>query len=469
MGSYVASLTESLAEIEMTAPWTIMKSNGGAMKAEAAVANPIQTAQSGPAGGMIAAAALGNQAGELNLLTLDMGGTSADVGLITDGAQKHTTEYEIEWGIPAAIPLIDIKSIGAGGGSIAWIDAGGFLRVGPQSARALPGPACYGRGGSLPTVTDANVVLGRIDPGNFLGGRMTLDRAAAEAAIAPLADRLGMSIVELAAAITGIADENMAAAVKMISIERGHDPRRFTLFGFGGAGPLHACAVARALRVPKVLIPIFPGNASALGMLIAERRVDKVWTQAFRSTHVDEALVGQQFQLILDAALAELRNEGFAGEPDVTYSINMRYLGQNYEQDVPIELDGADGMLQTAYRTFEEHHAALYGYKIENEVIELVSFRVTVRGARPAIRLAVEPDRTVEARRPDRQVYFRGHGFVPASVWNRYSLPLGCELDGPAVLEEPGSTTLIEPGMRAQVLGDGQLLIAVDPATEAVA
>ena len=466
MSSYVASLTESLAEIEMTAPWTIMKSNGGAMKAEAAVANPIQTAQSGPAGGMIAAAALGKQAGEPNLLTLDMGGTSADVGLIIDGAQKHTTEYEIEWGIPAAIPLIDIKSIGAGGGSIAWIDAGGFLRVGPQSARALPGPACYGRGGTLPTVTDANVVLGRIDPENFLGGRMTLDCAAAEAAIAPLAEQLDMSIVELAAAITGIADENMAGAVKMISIERGYDPRRFTLFGFGGAGPLHACAVARSLRVPKVLIPIFPGNASALGMLIAERRVDKIWTQAFRSTHVDEALVEQQFQLILDAALAELRNEGFTGEPDVTYSINMRYLGQNYEQDVPIVLDGADGMLQTAYRTFEEHHAALYGYKIENEVIELVSFRVTVRGARPDIRLSVEPEPTTDHRRPDRQVYFRGLGFVTASVWERYSLPHGFELDGPAVLEEPGSTTLIEPGMRARVLNDGQLLIVVEPQTE---
>ncbi len=468
MGGYVRSLTESLADIEMTAPWTIMKSNGGAMKADAAVANPIQTAQSGPAGGMIAAAALGRQAGEPNLLTLDMGGTSADVGLIIDGEQKHTTEYEIEWGIPAAVPLIDIKSIGAGGGSIAWIDAGGFLRVGPQSARALPGPACYGRGGTLPTVTDANVVLGRIDPENFLGGRMSLDRGAAEIAIAPLAAKLDMSIVELAAAITGIADENMAGAVKMISIERGYDPRRFTLFAFGGAGPLHACSVARALRVPKVLIPIFPGNASALGMLIAERRVDKVWTQAFRSTHVDETVVTQQFQQILDAALTELRNEGFTGVPTVTYSINMRYLGQNYEQDVPIVLAEGEGMLQAAYRTFEEHHAALYGYTIENEVIELVSFRVTVQGARPAIRLAVEPDTSVDARRADRSVYFRGHGYVNATVWNRYSLPFGSEIDGPAVLEEPGSTTLVEPGTRARVLDDGQLLIVVEGVSEGV-
>jgi N-methylhydantoinase A len=255
----------------------------------------------------------------------------------------------------------------------------------------------------------------------------------------------------------------------MISIERGHDPRRFTLFGFGGAGPLHACSVARSLRIPKVLIPIFPGNASALGMLIAERRVDKVWTQAFRSTHVDEAVVTQQFEQILDAALTELRNEGFTGEPTVTYSINMRYLGQNYEQDVPIELAEGEGMLETAYRTFEEHHAALYGYTIENEVIELVSFRVTVQGARPSIRLAVEPDTSIEARRTDRPAYFRGHGYVTASVWNRYPLTHGTEIEGPAVLEEPGSTTLIEPGMRARVLDDGQLLIYVEPVSEVVA
>lgn len=467
MSHYVKSLTGSLAQIEMNAPWTIMKSNGGAMKSAAAVENPIQTAQSGPAGGMIAAAALGKQAGELNLLTLDMGGTSADVGLIREGSQQHTTEYEIEWGVPAAIPLIDIKSIGAGGGSIAWIDAGGFLRVGPQSARALPGPACYGRGGILPTVTDANVVLGRIDPENFLAGRMKLDAAAAERAIEPLAHQLGMSIPELAAAIVGIADENMAGAVKMISIERGHDPRRFTLFGFGGAGPLHACSVAKSLRIPKVLIPIFPGNASALGMLIAERRVDKVWTQAFRSTLVDEEIVLKQFDKIVQAALAELRNEGFTGEPSVDYSIKMRYLGQNYEHDVPISPETGDGMLATAYRTFEAHHAALYGYAIENEVIELVSFQVTVRGTRPPIRLTVEPERSIPLRRPDRQVYFREHGYVPASVWNRYALPHGFTIAGPAVLEEPGSTTLIEPSMQATVLDDGQLLIQVDTAGEA--
>src|SRR5215204_6442897 len=247
MERYVGNLSSTLTEAGLTSPWTIMKSNGGAMLASGAALHPIQTAQSGPAGGMLVAAGLGTQAGLPDLLTLDMGGTSADVGIIRDGSQRHTTEYEIEWGIPAAVPLIDIRSIGAGGGSIAWIDAGGFLRVGPESAGAVPGPACYGLGGTRPTVTDANLLLGRLDPNYFLGGRMQLDPALSEKALAELAERGGMGIVDLASSIVEIANENMASAIKMVSLERGHDPRRFALFGFGGAGPLHAAAVARSL------------------------------------------------------------------------------------------------------------------------------------------------------------------------------------------------------------------------------
>ncbi len=462
MHRYIGSLSESLTSAGLQSPWTIMKSNGGAMGATAAAENPIQTAQSGPAGGMLAAAALGQQAGLPDLLTLDMGGTSADVGLIIKGEQKHTTEYEIEWGVPAAIPLIDIKSIGAGGGSIAWVDAGGFLRVGPQSAGAAPGPACYGRGGELPTVTDANLVLGKLDPGYFLGGRMTLDVEASKRVLQPLADQLGMSLTELASSIVEIANENMASAIKMVSIERGHDPRRFTLFGFGGAGPLHAASVARALRIPRVLIPIYPGNASALGMLIADRRVDKIWTQAFKSNNVDAALVESQFGRIREAAVAELRSEGFTGEPEFSYSINMRYLGQNYEQEVEIPPDAITaGGLDKAYETFTQTHEAKYGYAIENEIIELVSFRVTASGRRASPHLRVSPE-GCEASRGTRDVYFRGHGFLPATIMTRYALQPGTLLTGPAVIEEPGSTTVVEPGMTATVLDDGQILITLE-------
>jgi N-methylhydantoinase A len=462
MHRYVGSLAGSLSGAGLTAPWTIMKSNGGAMLAAAAADNPIQTAQSGPAGGMLAAAALGLQAGEPDLLTLDMGGTSADVGIIRNGEQRHTTEYEIEWGVPAAIPLIDIKSIGAGGGSIAWLDKGGFLRVGPQSAGAAPGPACYGQGGTNPTVTDANLVLGRLDPGYFLGGRMTLDADRARTALAALAAQTSLSVVDLASSIAEIANENMASAIKMVSIERGHDPRRFALFAFGGAGPLHAAAVARSLRIPRVLVPLYPGNASALGMLIADLRVDKIWTQAFKSNAVDAALVEQQFARIRDAAVADLRAEGFAGAPDVAYAINMRYLGQNYEHEVPIPAGAVSaGNLQSAYDAFVRTHEARYGYAIEDEIIELVSFRVVATGRRPALRLAVAPVPGEDAARPPRDVHFRGQGDVPTAVYRRYALAPGASLAGPCILEEPGSTTLVEPGMRVDVLADGQLLIAI--------
>ena len=456
---YVANLDATLSEAGLRTPWTVMKSNGGAMLAAAAAAHPIQTAQSGPAGGMLVAAALGAQAGLPNLLTLDMGGTSADVGIIRDGAQRHTTEYEIEWGVPAAIPLIDIRSIGAGGGSIAWLDAGGFLRVGPESARAVPGPACYGLGGERPTVTDANLLLGRIDPDYFLGGRMRLDPARAEAALAELAGRAGMTAIDLASSIVEIANENMASAIKMVSLERGHDPRRFALFAFGGAGPLHAAAVARALRIPRVLVPMYPGNASALGMLLADLRVDKVWTKAFRSSRVDADLVARQFAAIRAAAEEELRQEGFAGEPEVTHAISMRYAGQNYEHVVPVPAETmTEERLREAFAAFAAIHESRYGYAIEGEEIELVAFHVTVSGRRPAPRLTAQLESDTP-RAASRLAHFRGLGDVPAAIYRRYALAAGMTLEGPCILEEAGSTTLVEPGMTVEVLPDGQLLI----------
>ena len=352
--------------------------------------------------------------GEPNVLTLDMGGTSADVGILVDGKQRHTTEYEIEWGLPAAVPLIDIKSIGAGGGSIAWVDAGGFLRVGPaERGRRSPGPICYGRGGTEATVTDANLLLGRLDPDYFLAGRMRLDpsrgaprrwrRSASRSASAPL---------ELAASIVEIANENMASAIKMVSLERGHDPRRFSLLAFGGAGPLHAAAVARLLGIPRVIVPQYPGVFSALGLLLADIRVDKVWTQAFRSNDVDARARQPAVRARSPSArVGELRQEGFAGEPEIRRAINMRYFGQNYEHEVEIdagELD--DAALERAFRRFDELHAERYGYAIEGEVIELVSFKVTAIGQRAAARPLARERRERRSRARAREVYVRGHG-----------------------------------------------------------
>ena len=458
-GRYVTSLDASLREAGMTREWTLMKSNGGVMLSGAAADAPIQTVMSGPAGGMTATEHVARALHEPNVLTLDMGGTSADVGILVDGKQRHTTEYEIEWGLPAAVPLIDIKSIGAGGGSIAWVDAGGFLRVGPRSAGAQPGPICYGRGGTEPTVTDANLLLGRLDPEYFLNGRMRLDPSAVTEAMDALGEPLGLGALELAASIVEIANENMASAIKMVSLERGHDPRRFALLAFGGAGPLHAASVARVLGIPRVIVPQHPGVFSALGLLLADIRVDKVWTQAFRSNSVDAALVNRQFDRIAERALAELRQEGFAGEPEIRRAINMRYFGQNYEHEVELgdgELDEA--ALHLAFRRFDELHAERYGYLIEGEVIELVSFKVTVVGRRPALSLA-RARASNRRERSTRDVYVRGHGFVEAAVVHRSALEPGETIEGPAVIEEEGSTSFLEPGMTVERSEQGALVI----------
>ncbi len=459
LGRYVGSLDAALREAGMTREWTLMKSNGGVMLSGAAAEAPIQTVMSGPAGGMTATEHIARSLGEPNVLTLDMGGTSADVGILVNGMQRHTTEYEIEWGLPAAVPLIDIKSIGAGGGSIAWVDAGGFLRVGPRSAGAQPGPICYGRGGTEVTVTDANLLLGRLNPGYFLAGRMRLDPSAIEDAIEALGESIGLSALDLAASIVEIANENMASAIKMISLERGHDPRRFSLLAFGGAGPLHAAAVARSLGIPKLIVPQYPGVFSALGLLLADIRVDKVWTQAFRSNDVDAAVVNRQFGRITDRAINELAQEGYAGEPEIRRAINMRYFGQNYEHEVEIaggQLDAA--ALERAFRRFDALHADRYGYTIEGEVIELVSFKVTAIGRRPALDLS-QADGGGSFERSSRPVYVRGEGWLEATIAHRSSLAAGERIDGPAVIEEEGSTLFLEPGMTVERHQQGALLV----------
>jgi N-methylhydantoinase A len=459
---YVGSLDASLRGAGVVRPWTIMKSNGGAMLAAAAADSPIQTVMSGPAGGMIASRYYADLLREPRVVTLDIGGTSADVGLIVDYEFRQTTEYEIEWGLPAAVPVTDIKSIGAGGGSIAWVDRGGFLRVGPRSAGAKPGPICYGRGGTLPTVTDANLLLGRLDPAYFLAGRMQLDLESVRRPMAELGEQLGLDALELAASIVEIANENMASAIKMVSLERGHDPRRFSLLAFGGAGGLHAAAIARSMGIPRVIVPPHPGVLSALGLLLADIRVDKIWTQAFRSTDVDAALVDGQFARIAERAIDELRHEGFDGEPLLQRAVNMRYLGQNYEHEIEIDAGPIDeAALARAFERFGEVHRARYGYEIEAEVIELVSFKVTAIGRRPAPRL----DRPIvgadgSARSTD--VYFRGHGTLPATFLHRETLRPGQRIDGPAVITEAGSTTLLEPGMSLEMSVDGSLIITTE-------
>lgn len=446
---YVGSLQHGLDEEGIDIHWALMKSNGGIMQAAAAAASPIHLATSGPAGGMVASQYMANLLGLKDVVTIDVGGTSADVGIIVDGALHHTTEFEIEWGIPAAIPIIDLKTIGAGGGSMAWINAGGFLQVGPQSAGADPGPVCYGQGGTEPTLTDANLVLGRLDPDYFLGGKMQLQTDLARQRLAEMAAKLGMETIELAHAIVDIANENMANAIRMVSIERGHDPRRFALIAFGGAGPLHGAAIARKLDIPTVVVPPFPGAFSAMGLLMADLRVDKIWTQAFRSDLVSLGAVENQFRQITEAALAELRQQGYQGDPQLRYAINMRYLGQNYETEIELpgfEASGKVDFLTEAYEAFHRMHEATYGYRIPTAVIELISFKVTAIGATPMPQMG-KIQRVESAPPRERSVYFAGHGFVACRLVRRAALPVGERLPGPLIVEEDGSTTLVEPGM----------------------
>ncbi|MCY4632633.1 MAG: hydantoinase/oxoprolinase family protein [bacterium] len=466
MQTYVASLAGGLADADIDVNWAMMKSNGGLMNATAAADHPIHLAMSGPAGGAVAGRHVAGLLDLENVVTIDVGGTSADVALILGGEVGYTTSYEVEWGIPAAIPLMDIHTVGAGGGSIAWVNAGGFLQVGPQSAGADPGPICYGAGGQQVTLTDANLVLGHLDPDYFCGGTMRLDEGLAHRGAAEMAAGLDMSPQELAHAIVEIADENMANAIRMVSIDRGHDPRHFALLAFGGAGPLHGAAVARKLHIPTLVVPPFPGSFSALGLLLGDLRVDKLWTQSFRSDRVGPAEVAERFATIARAATEELRAQGFEGECELRYAINMRYLGQNYETEVEVppidalDTSGAAEQLERAYQAFGDRHRAMYEYVIADAVIEMISFRVSAIGAIPHPHLArVQP--TAGHLETSRQVHFGAGGLVDCRVLHRRAMPIDEVLEGPLIISEEGSTTLLEPGMRVRRSAEDVLIVEV--------
>jgi N-methylhydantoinase A len=444
---YLGSTRRRLHALGLTAPWAVMKSNGGNAVPEAAEAQPIQLLLSGLSGGVIGGAYFGQRAGAHDLITLDMGGTSCDVGVIRKGQIGYSTNFEIEWGLPVAVPVIDLTTIGAGGGSIAWIDKGGFLRVGPQSAGAEPGPACYRAGGSDATVTDANLVLGRINPDYFLGGKMRLDPKAAERAIRAVGDRLGMDVPRAAHAVIGVTNENMANAIRVLSIDRGLDPRDFVLVAFGGAGPLHASPLARRMGMARVVVPLHPGLCSAFGALIADLQVNKVQSKNFQSDTVAGAVVQAHFAQLIEEAVAELREEGFRGTAEIERTISMRYAGQNYEQDIRVDAASiTDTVLHDVFAAFERRHEQFYGYSISGEVIELIRFNVTAVGrtAKPELpRLRPRELARPVARRP---VYFPGTGFASTPIYRRQSLVPGQQVVGPAVIEEVDSTLVLYPG-----------------------
>jgi N-methylhydantoinase A len=453
-------MRERLDAAGVRAHTVVIRSNGGEMTLDAAAAAPIQMLVSGPTGGVIASRHFAGLTGLDHLVTLDMGGTSTDVATVIGGKEAFTTAFEIEWGVPIQIPMIDIRTLGAGGGSLAWIDKGGMLRVGPQSAGAAPGPACYGQGGTEATVIDANLVLGRLNPDYFLGGHMTLDAAAAHKAVAAAAERLGRTVPETALAIVRIADNNMVGALRSVLIERGLDPRDFTLCAFGGAGPLHAAALMREMGLAGALVPNHPGQFSALSFILTDARLDRQRTTQLTSKRFDPARVRAIMATLVAEAAAELTWQGYTSGLEVQRDLEMCYLGQNYELELPIGVDALDdGAVDRLWECFHAAHKAHFGFAIPGDIIEIVTYTVTAtsRTAKPELH-RLPPAESPPVPVAERRVLFVAVE-ATASVYRRDDPRAGNTFAGPALVEEAASVTVVEPGQRLTVDVFGHLLI----------
>ena len=452
---YLTRMRHRLTAGAPNARVSVIKSNGGEMTVEAAAQAPIHMTVSGPSGGVIGAATLARQIDQPNMVTLDMGGTSTDCSTIVGFQQSFTTSFEIEWGLPIQVPMIDIRTIGAGGGSIAWVDKGGMLHVGPQSAGAEPGPACYGRG-DLPTVTDANVLLGRINPENFLGGTMPLDTERAQNAVAGVAAKVGYTPEACALAIIQIANTNMVGALRAVLLERGHDPRDFTLCAFGGAGPLHVGALMTEAGIRRGLVPNHPGQFSAYGFTTADARVDRHRTVQTTSETFSPDAAQAVLQDLIDDGVAELRNQGFAGDLETQVALDMRYFGQNYELEIPMPPGGL-GAVDALWETFHSGHEARFGFAMRGSLIEIITFIVTVVGRTekpvpPSVSRAESTPSAVD----NRMVVFP-NGTLETAIYDRTSLRAGHVLHGPALVEEAASVTVLSANQRCEVDGFGNL------------
>ncbi len=450
MARYLRNLSRGLAQRGNRTLW-IMQSSGGIIGAETAAEEAVRTVLSGPAAGVTGAFHVASLAGYDHIITFDMGGTSTDVSL-ADGAIRRTSEGSIE-GWPVRVPMIDIHTVGAGGGSIAWQDAGGSLRVGPESAGSDPGPVCYDRGGQEITVTDANLLLGRLAPDHFLGGRMSLNKEATEDAAARLAKRFGMSPVELAEGIIRVANAKMEQAIRVISIERGFDPREFVLVPFGGAGPMHAMELAEALHIRRVLVPRYPGVLSALGLTLADFVKDYSRTVMWDMATVTEEDLARAFADLLAQGLADIMAEGFAREDvRLDQALDLRYKGQSFELVVPVDSYN----VAEAIRRFHQAHERRYGYAREDAAVELVNVRVTARGIRPRPTAAhaesVPSSQSDDAIVGETQVRFRG-AWHSAPVYERALLLPGHEITGPALIVQEDATTVVPPNWRGRVDG----------------
>ena len=449
MSGYISRVGERIAGLGVRTQPHLTQSNGGVISFDLAARQPVRTVLSGPSTGVIGAVETGRLAGEGDLITFDMGGTSTDVSLV-QGSRPTRAGARSVAGRPLLIPMLDIETVGAGGGSIAHVDTGGLLKVGPQSAGADPGPACYGLGAEVPTVTDANVVLGTLHPRHLLRGRMPIRHDLAREVVARLGERIGLSVEATAQGIISVVTANMAKAIRVISVRRGHDPRRYAMVAFGGAGPLHASRLARELEIPRIVIPPHPGVQCAVGLLQTDLAADFARTNLVRLKDA-ESVIDAEFERLSGKAGEWLDAEGVAaGDRLLIREIDMRYAGQNYELRVAMPSDTGDDRIGALRRAFEAEHRRMYGYIAEEEPIQLVTFRLQAVGsvpksAWPRVPCAVDP--AGNAREAVRRVYLpEGNGYVECPVFDRERLGRGHRLHGPAIVEQMDATTLVLPG-----------------------
>ena len=469
LSSYLARLADATAALKLP-PLHVMGSSGGILDIPECLRMPAAVVESGPAAGVVAASLIGRQLGVADLISFDMGGTTAKASVIAGGEIAVTAEYEVggagnakRWlhgtGHPIRVPVIDLAEVSAGGGSIAWLDDGGALKIGPHSAGAVPGPAAYGRGGTRPTVTDANVVLGYLDPASPLAGDLVVDRAAATAAIArDVAEPLGVSVQEGAAKIVEIVNANMCEALRIVSIERGLDPRDFSLVAFGGAGPLHAVALASELAIPEVIIPPAPGAFSALGLVASDVKRDYSRTLYADLGAIDPAQVDDVVSEMESDGAAMLARAGLSPEAcTMQRSADLRYPRQAYELTVPFE--GGEvtrASLDRLMATFHQRHEQTYGHANPSEPVQMVNLRVTAIGRMPTVRIrqAAQPARSDVRQRP---AWFPQAGTVMAAVHGRDELAPGATITGPCIVDALDCTAVIPPGWAGRVDADGYI------------
>ena len=478
VGAYIEEIERRLVDRGVTTGLHLMTSSGGIVAAETARGQPVQLIESGPAAGVIGAAFVGHLAGFEDLIALDIGGTTAKAALVERGAPRLANEFEVGaaavatttrnrgLGYPVKTAVIDLIEIGAGGGSIGHLDPGGALAVGPESAGAEPGPACYAKGGTEPTLTDANLVLGRLNPDYFLGGEAKLEVDLAREAIQQrLAERLGLSVPDAALGVVRIATAKMANALHLVSVGKGVDPRTLVLVACGGAGPLHAVSLARQLHIPTVVVPPHPGLCSALGLLLTDLRHDYVRAFRAETTSVDPSVMEETFEGMETAGGALLHREGVtAGDIRFVREVDMRYAGQSYSLRIPFpSVTATAATLDALTAAFFEAHERTYGFAVRNEPTVVVNLRLTAIGAvaRPRLRqLPASGTPLAGAEKAPRGVYFAGSGLVPTRIYDRYRLEAGHRIDGPAIVEEMDSTTVVPPGASGTVDRVGNLVIA---------